>query len=214
MIRTLRIKLILASMVSLLLVLTIIFGTVGILNYRKILTDADSILAILQENDGNFPVGKHPEEESFPADTAPKGNRLSSPELPYETRYFSTFLTGEGTVISVNTGKIAAVDTQTAMDYAQSVFAKGASRGFVGDYRYVMYTSGEEVHIILRPGTDFFPGLFVHKRKRRAYRSAGGAAVADRAFRADREAVFRELRKTKTVYYRCRPRTENPTDHH
>lgn len=148
MIRTLRIKLILASMVSLLLVLTIIFGTVGILNYRKILTDADSILAILQENDGNFPVGKHPEEESFPADTAPKGNRLSSPELPYETRYFSTFLTGEGTIISVNTGKIAAVDTQTAMDYAQSVFAKGASRGFVGDYRYVMYTSGEEVHII------------------------------------------------------------------
>ena len=61
MIRTLRSKLILASMLSLLLVLTVIFGTVGILNYRKILADADSILAILQENDGNFPVGKHPE---------------------------------------------------------------------------------------------------------------------------------------------------------
>lgn len=148
MIRTLRSKLILASMLSLLLVLTVIFGTVGILNYRKILADADSILAILQENDGNFPVGKHPEGENFSGEPAPKDNRLFSPELPYETRYFSTFLTSDGTVISVNTGKIAAVDTQTAIEYAQSVFAAGDSRGFVEDYRYVMYPSGEEVHII------------------------------------------------------------------
>ena len=58
MIRKLRVKLILASMLSLLLVLTIIFGVVGVLNYRKILADADSILAILEENDGNFPVGE------------------------------------------------------------------------------------------------------------------------------------------------------------
>lgn len=148
MIRTLRIKLILASMVSLLLVLTIIFGTVGILNYRKILTDADSILAILQENDGSFPVSKHQETDSFAASAAPKNNRLFSPELPYETRYFSTFLTSDGTIISVNTGKIAAIDTQTAMEYAQLVFEEGALRGFVGDYRYIMYPSGEEVHII------------------------------------------------------------------
>ena len=148
MIRTLRSKLILASMVSLLLVLTIIFGTVGILNYRKILADADSILAILQENDGNFPDGKHPEGESFSGEPAPKGNHLFSPELPYESRYFSTFLNSDGTVVSVNTGKIAAVDTETAIEYAQSVFAEGKTRGFVGDYRYIRYAAGDEVHII------------------------------------------------------------------
>lgn len=164
MIRTLRIKLILASMASLLLVLAVIFGTVGVLNYRKILTDADSILALLQENDGNFPVGKHPEGESLSGEPAPKDNRLFSPELPYETRYFSTFLTGDGTIVSVNTGKIAAVDTQTAMEYAQMVFAAGDTRGFVGDYRYVMYPSGEEVHIIFldygREMTSFRGFLF------------------------------------------------------
>ena len=47
MIRKLRIKLILASMLSLLLVLTIILGVVGVLNHRKIVQDADSILALL-----------------------------------------------------------------------------------------------------------------------------------------------------------------------
>ena len=115
MIRKLRVKLILASMLSLLLVLTIIFGVVGVLNYRKILADADSILAILEENDGNFPVGEHLKDDFFLSDDLPKGDRRSSPELPYESRYFSVFLTEDGTIVSVNTGKIAAVDTQTAI---------------------------------------------------------------------------------------------------
>jgi two-component system sensor histidine kinase CiaH len=148
MIRKLRVKLILASMLSLLLVLTIIFGVVGVLNYRKILADADSILAILEENDGNFPVGEHLKDDFFLSDDLPKGDRRSSPELPYESRYFSVFLTEDGTIVSVNTGKIAAVDTQTAIEYAQSVFGDGPSRGFVGDYRYTIYTSEHEVHII------------------------------------------------------------------
>lgn len=148
MIRTLRIKLITASMLSLLLVLTVIFGTVGILNYRKIVEDADSILAILKENDGRFPVGKHSEGEFFPADGQPKGNRPFSPELPYESRYFSVFLTEDGTIMAVNTGKIAAVDTQTAVEYAQLVLESGDSKGFVRDYRYIVYPSGDEIHII------------------------------------------------------------------
>lgn len=148
MIRALRIKLILASMLSLLLVLTVIFGAVGILSYRQILTDADSILTILEENDGDFPVGDRQEGGSLLADGPSGGDRLSSPELPYESRYFSVFLTEGGTVVSVNTGKIAAVDTQTAIEYAESVFDGGASRGFVGDYRYVAYSSGGEVHVV------------------------------------------------------------------
>ena len=148
MIRTLRIKLIIATMLSLLLVLTIICGTVGILNYKKIITDADSILAILEENDGNFPIGKHSENDFSLTDGPPKGNRLFSPELPYESRYFSVFFTEDGTAVSVNTGKIAAVDTQTAIAYGQSVFDSGTTHGFVGDYRYTTYSSGNEVHII------------------------------------------------------------------
>lgn len=148
MIRKLRIKLILASMLSLLLVLTIIFTSVGILNYRRILQDADSILSILAQYDGNFPVGNRLEDAFSSTDGPPKGDRLFSPELPYESRYFSVFLTEEGTIISVNTGKIAAVDTQAAIEYAQQVFNGGTLRGFVGEYRYITYASGDEIHII------------------------------------------------------------------
>lgn len=148
MIRKLRIKLILASMVSLLLVLTVIFGAVGVLNYRKIITDADSILAILEENDGIFPIGEHPKDDLFLTEDYPKDNHRFSPELPYESRYFSVFLTEDGTGISVNTGKIAAVDTAAAIEYAQEVFCAGSSQGFVGDYRYTAYKVGNETHVI------------------------------------------------------------------
>lgn len=148
MIQKLRIKLILASMVSLLLVLTIIFGTAGILNYRKILTDADSILTILQENDGSFPMNDHPKNNDDFSKPPPKGYRRFSAEMPYESRYFSVFLSTDGDVISANTGKIAAVDTTTAIDYAQSVVQDGRTRGFVKDYRYIVYTVEDETHVI------------------------------------------------------------------
>ena len=86
MIHKLRIRLILASMLSLLTVLTVIFGIVGILNYRKIVTDADSILSILQENDGGFVMDEPPKGDRSPVDNPPKEGRPFSPELPYESR--------------------------------------------------------------------------------------------------------------------------------
>ena len=55
MIRKLRIKFIVAAMTSLLVVVTAITGTVGVLNYQKILADADSTLTLLAENGGFFP---------------------------------------------------------------------------------------------------------------------------------------------------------------
>ena len=62
MIGKLRAKLICAATASLLLVLVVIFGIVGILNYQKIAADADSILSLLQSNDGRFPDFPSPAE--------------------------------------------------------------------------------------------------------------------------------------------------------
>lgn len=148
MIRKLRMKLIFASMLSLLFVLLVIFIGAGVLNYRKIVTDADNVLAILVENDGLFPMGDHPKNDfAFPDKHFKEGRRFSA-ELPYESRYFSVFFAANKSVISVNTGKIATVDTATAVDYAQSVIDSGRSKGFADDYRYAVYDVGEETHIV------------------------------------------------------------------
>lgn len=148
MIKKLRIKLIVASMFSLFIVLLIIVGTAGILNYQKIISDADTILSILSENGGNFPDNGKKFEGQPPPDDFYRGTPRFSPELPYESRYFSVFLDSSGNVISVNTGKIAAVDTSTAIQYAQDVWQNKNSKGFADDYRYLIYTSDAEVHLI------------------------------------------------------------------
>ena len=55
MIRKLRMKLIIASMVSLLAVLLVIMSAVNLVYYRQVIQDADSTLALLAENNGFFP---------------------------------------------------------------------------------------------------------------------------------------------------------------
>lgn len=148
MIRKLQIKLILASMLSLMTVLTVILGAAGILNYTKIIRDADSILSVLQENDGNFPINDHPKNDAAFTNIPPIDDRRFSVELPYESRYFSVFISADGEIVDANIGKIAAVDTTTAIEYAKTVIQDGKPKGFVKDYRYTIYSVGDEVHVI------------------------------------------------------------------
>lgn len=143
MIKKLRFKLIAVSMLSLFLVLAIIIATVNILNYNEIVTQADSTLAILKDNGGTFP-----KREDRPLDSGEHSPKRISPELPYESRYFSVLLASDGSVISSDTGKIAAIDTQTAVDFAKKVFNSGIFQGFIGDYRYVINLEGENSRII------------------------------------------------------------------
>lgn len=140
MIKKLRIKLIAASMASLFFVLFVIGGIVGILNYRKIVADADRILEILEENAGKFP-------QKFP------GNRKDdrpgmSPEIPYESRFFSVLLNENGDIILTDTSKIVSIDTAKAMEYASEVWEKETEKGFLEDYRYWRCSSNGEVRII------------------------------------------------------------------
>lgn len=140
MIKKLRIKFIAASMASLFLVLFVIEGIVGILNYRKIVEDANRILEILEENAGKFP-------QKFPGDR--KNDRLGlSPEIPYESRYFSVLLDENGDVILTDTSKIASINTKKATEYASEIWEKEREQGFLDDYRYKRCFSNGEVRII------------------------------------------------------------------
>ena len=165
MIKKLRRKLVLISMMSLLLVLLIIEGSVGFLNYHKIATDADKILQILEQNDGRFPKTNLVEEAGdvgVDKETDLSGKRkqilrkpdgkngIMSKEMPYESRFFSVVLKTNGETVVVDTGKVASIDTSTAMEYAQAVWNSGKQKGFMEEYRYLVCKTEEdsEVRII------------------------------------------------------------------
>lgn len=140
MIKKLRIKLIAVSMISLFLVLFVIEGIVGVLNYKKIETDADRILGILKENEGDFP----PKLPFHPKESRP----FWSPEIPYESRYFSVLLDEEGEVMLVDTEKVASIDAAEAEKYAKTVWKKQSEKGFLGNYRYLCFEQENGVKII------------------------------------------------------------------
>lgn len=148
MIRKLRMKMILACLLSLLAVLLVILSAAGMLDYRRIVSDADRVISILVENDGRFPMERPPENGAFFPVRRPGDERRFSVELPYESRYFSVFFAEDGSVAAVNTGKVAAVDDESAVDYAMSALWSGNDRGFEDNYRYRVYETGGERHVI------------------------------------------------------------------
>ena len=131
MIRKLRFRLVLASMLSLLAVLTVIMGGLNALNYRRIVDDADGVLAMLEQNGGAFP--RIDEDFEWPA-PSPK---YRSQELPFEMRFFSVRIDAQGNPVETDTERIAAVDEGEAGEYARRVFAGNRTSGFDGIYRFL-----------------------------------------------------------------------------
>lgn len=156
MIRKLRIKFIIASMLSLALVLLVILGGINFMSYQKTVSDADTILSILAANKGMFPQRDIPADETsqgMPPENAPTEDILSprhgfSAETPYESRFFSVLLDAAGQVLVTDTGKIAAIDRATAEKYAVEVWKSGRDSGFWEEYRFLLSPEGDSVRVI------------------------------------------------------------------
>ncbi|MBQ9112143.1 MAG: HAMP domain-containing histidine kinase [Clostridia bacterium] len=155
MIRKLKIRFILLSMSSLLVLLSVIVVGMNVINYTSVVSETDEILTLLSQNKGRFPDNQpeHNGGNDIPAPELPgmgQGNRLPqhmSPELPYESRYFSVLLDPGDTVIYTDISRITAVDEAAAIDYADKAMDSGKDRGFVGDFRFVRYSEGDLTRI-------------------------------------------------------------------
>lgn len=128
MIRKLKIKVIALAMAAVCALLAVVVTGMNLINYYAVVAEADSTLSMLSQNRGSFP--EQPNNRPGP------GPKPMSPELPYESRYFSVVVSSDGTVVLADTGKIAAVDADTAGRFAVKALVEKAERGFIGDYRY------------------------------------------------------------------------------
>lgn len=132
MIKTLRRKFIAITMCSVVAVLGIIMGIINIANFYDINSHANELLGVLSENDGSFP-----KPDDLPHGKTPPPFREMSPEAPFETRYFTVVMRADKAVASVNTGRIAAISTETAAEYATELNSAGKTSGFLDSYKYL-----------------------------------------------------------------------------
>ena len=173
MIRKLRRRFIVSSMLALFMVLFLIMSVVNLVNYRGVVKEADQVLALLAENggdlldagrggpggfemEGDFDPGQEPNPGEGPGDEGfskrkwtlgrGRGGRLESPELPFEIRYFIVELDESGQPEETQLGRIAAVDEDTACQLA--LRAGTRKKGFIGDYRFLRAEREDGAQII------------------------------------------------------------------
>ncbi|MBE6789431.1 MAG: HAMP domain-containing histidine kinase [Ruminococcaceae bacterium] len=145
MIKKLRIKFISAAMLSLFAVLLLIIGAVNVYNYSNIVHSTDNTLSLLEENNGRFPIRQN---KPFDEQIMPDNRKPVSPELPFQSRFFSILINEKGETFAVDTDHIAAIDESTAVLYAQKAVSRNKQKGFVNNYRYLIADEGNLRRVI------------------------------------------------------------------
>lgn len=148
-------------MLSVSIVLIAIVGTINIANYITTNQALDARLSLIADNGGTFPdmtPGDSEKKLEPKTDQPPAMNDLQkrgiSQESPFDTRYFTVTIASDGTVESVDTGKIASISAGTAEEYAAELWKKGKKKGkkkgFFADYKYLATDSdGTTMYVFL-----------------------------------------------------------------
>ena len=136
MFRKVRKKFVIVAVCSVFIVMLCILGTINIVNYTKVVNNADEIIDILKEGNGEF--GNFPGQDF-------------SPEMPFSTRYFTVTLAPDGKVVRMNLNKIVSVSVEEAASYATELSAKGKASGFYGTFRYGVLSmhTGETMYLFV-----------------------------------------------------------------
>ena len=155
MIKKLRRRFILIMLVSIALVLSVMMSAINIANYHSINVRADEKISVIADNGGTFPKKDGEKADSKPPDDK-KPDRKMSPEAPFDTRYFTVKLSDDNSIISVNTGMIAAVSTEKAVNYTNQLSSNNKTNGFIDNYKYTLVdTDDGKMYILLDCEREF-----------------------------------------------------------
>lgn len=159
------------AMASLVVLLSVIVAGMNIINYNRVVHDADMRLEIIEQNSDrikNFQkgpgelgpgmgpgafgddvgFGKSGSAENSTSENefrGPGGRGMMSGDEMAEARFFSVTLDSDGNVSRTDMDRIIAIDADEAGAYAKQAreaAASGKSNGFIGDYRYSVTSDG------------------------------------------------------------------------
>ena len=162
MIKKLKIRFIVLAMVSLTVLLSVIVAGMNMINYSKIVSDADTKLEVLEENSGRIMLedrlNPFSDFENFFDDDyynddddrilfghrGPGGRSMTRDEAE-ESRFFMVTVDESGSVLRTYIDRISAVDSADAAAYALKALSSGKEAGFVGEFRYAVSDSSNGV---------------------------------------------------------------------
>ena len=138
MIRRLQQKFVWIVVTAIALVIVILLGSINLLKHHITTKKADEMVDLLTDNGGQLP-GTAME---------PKPDKPKKPDRPeidadtgFKTRFFVVWLDHAGQAVQVDTGHIAAVTSEEAIDYGVRAAGTGRERGYDDNYRYLVSES-------------------------------------------------------------------------
>lgn len=144
MIKKLRWKFIAVAMISIIVVLMAIIGTITLINYNKTVDNIDKVLTVLVDNDGKLNGLDFGDDNLKNTDVNNNKDNLNhqkdygefTKETPYWTRFFSVKFTNSNPAPAVDTSMIASVSKEEAINMAKETIDSNSMIGFYGAYRY------------------------------------------------------------------------------
>ena len=116
------------------------------------ITDSGSSESDSRDENSPDPADK-PSSDNAPPDK-PQNNGENfmpggmSPEVPYESRFFTVTISSDGNIIKSDFSKILSVDESTANKYIEIALKNKNSKGFAKQFRYLKKSYGRQTDII------------------------------------------------------------------
>lgn len=147
MIRKLKRKFTVLATISMLLLMAVLVLIMNLVNYSSIVRESDTVLDMLSQMDARpkdvSPPPEKPDGEK--KDSLPRG---MSPEVPYESRYFTATVSDAGEIQESDLSKIISVDEESVKGYIQKAIAGAGNRGFIGRFRFLKIDSGGRIKLV------------------------------------------------------------------
>ncbi|MDY2889438.1 MAG: HAMP domain-containing sensor histidine kinase [Candidatus Caccosoma sp.] len=124
MIKQIKRKFLLISMLSTFIVFFIMLSTINGINISSMIKNGYNTIHVLEMNDGKFPFNNQ------------KDFMDKNPEEPFSSRFFVAVIDENSNIVSVNTDKIFAISENEAKDITTSLFNKNKVKGLYNNFLY------------------------------------------------------------------------------
>jgi len=161
MIKRLKLRVIILSSASLLMLFLVLIFGMNTVNYRMIVKEADSILLILSRTQNKMHDNNEFSTSESPLPALDQGiNPDSSKDLstyishsathavPADARYFSVKLDQLGNIAAVDMSDISTIDQATAEFLAKQAVNANDAKGFCESFRYLRYQNAIGEYIL------------------------------------------------------------------
>ncbi len=150
MIYRLRRKFISICIISFITVFIVALALIFLITSLQTNKTLDLHADMISQNDGRFPSFN----ETLPGGSKPHPPDGFNKESPFTTRYFTVRYDSASGTVHADTQQIASVTEKEAEIYAANALKNGKARGWVGDYRYKIYSTEDGTAIVFVSGID------------------------------------------------------------